>query len=144
MVVAFPCWQQRLAPLFDTVGEVMLIDTNDGDVARPTSAPLPAGAPLHKVLALVGLGVGTLVCGAISRPLHEMITAYGIEVIPFVVGDLQEVIRAWRDGRLEQDAFVMPGCRGRRRGRRGRCRHGERKARRCQAEIEQDRSEQER
>ncbi|MDP2862869.1 MAG: hypothetical protein Q8N95_08765, partial [Desulfobacterales bacterium] len=55
-------------------------------------------------------GVGTLVCGAISRPLHGMVIASGIRVISFVAGDLRKVINAWLDGNLESGKFAMPGC----------------------------------
>jgi hypothetical protein len=34
-------------------------------------------------------------------------------VIPFVAGDLREVIEAWMDGDLARDVFSMPGCRRR-------------------------------
>lgn len=51
-----------------------------------------------------------------------MVAAYDIRVIPFVAGDLREVIRAWLGGGLESPFFAMPGCNGRTRsvqGRRG-------------------------
>jgi predicted Fe-Mo cluster-binding NifX family protein len=59
---------------------------------------------------LVELGVGTLVCGAISRPLHDMVASQGIRVVPFVTGDLDKVVQAWLNGELARDAFCMPGC----------------------------------
>jgi hypothetical protein len=43
----------------------------------------------------------------------------GIRVIPFVTGELGQVIQAFRDGTLESDVFAMPGCCGRNRRRRG-------------------------
>lgn len=64
-------------------------------------------------------GVTTLVCGAVSRPLQERLSAVGIKVVPFVAGDLRQVIQASFDGSLNGSAFTMPGCCGRRRGRRG-------------------------
>ncbi len=72
----------------------------------------------RRLIRLAELDVGTLVCGAISRPLHEMVAAHGIEVIPFVAGDLSEVIQAWLGDKLEHDTFAMPGCCGRGRDRR--------------------------
>ncbi len=66
--------------------------------------------------------VGTVVCGAISRPIQEQLSAAGIEVVPFVAGELREVVRAWFSGGLYGAAFTMPGCCGRRRMRRGCCR----------------------
>lgn len=60
------------------------------------------------------LGIGALVCGAISRPIHELVAAYGIQVIPFVAGDLREINRAWQRGSLEDGTYAMPACWGRR------------------------------
>ena len=65
---------------------------------------------------------GELVCGAISRPLAEKALAAGIKVIPFVAGDVEEVIEARLQGELPSSALAMPGCLGRReRFRRARC-----------------------
>jgi hypothetical protein len=72
--------------------------------------------PSQKALRLAELGVDTLVCGAISRPLASMVAAYGIETVAFVAGDLTDVIQAWRDGTLGGGRFAMPGCCGRPRG----------------------------
>jgi predicted Fe-Mo cluster-binding NifX family protein len=140
MQAAFSCWQRRIAPVFDTACQVHLVEVISGQVTRTRELVLPDGLPVRRVLHLVELGTGTLVCGAVSRPLHELITAYGIMVIPFVAGDLDDVVQAWLAGGRQLGAFAMPGCRGRGRGRRRRARSGPRqgKVRTCQAEIEQD------
>jgi hypothetical protein len=61
----------------------------------------------------VELGIGTLVCGGTSRLMHGLATAYGIQVIPLVAGDLREVIWARLSGNLVPVAFPMPACSGR-------------------------------
>jgi hypothetical protein len=38
-----------------------------------------------------------------------MVTAYGIELVCFINGDLETVVDAWRRGALSGDAFIMPG-----------------------------------
>jgi predicted Fe-Mo cluster-binding NifX family protein len=64
-------------------------------------------------------GVGTLVCGAISRSLESLLAARGVEVIARVCGSVDEVLAAFIAGRLHDQRFAMPGCcRGRRRQRR--------------------------
>ncbi|MDY0109840.1 MAG: NifB/NifX family molybdenum-iron cluster-binding protein [Candidatus Krumholzibacteria bacterium] len=133
MKAAFAYWQQRIAPVFDTARQIRLVDTAGGRITGHSELTLTGDLPVQKVLKLVELGVGDLICGAISRPMHELIEAYGIKVFPFVAGELGEVVQAWLDGSLQRDAFAMPGCCGRRR-RRGR----QRKVRRCQGEIEPD------
>lgn len=115
---AFAHWDDRIAPVFDIARRIHVVEADEGRIVAETGEVLADDLPTQKAHRLVELGVGTLVCGAISRPFHEMVAAYGIRVIPFVAGDLSEVIQAWLSGNLERDAFAMPGCCGRGWGRR--------------------------
>lgn len=116
MKIAFAHWDNRIAPVFDTTRQIYVIETESERIVRETQESLDESLPIRKVLQLVELGVGTLVCGAISRAMYEMVIAYGIQVIPFIAGDLNEVIRGCLSGKLESDTFAMPGC-GRGKGR---------------------------
>jgi len=117
MKAAFAHWDHRIAPVFDVARQVHIVAAESGRMAAEAEEALSDDLPIQKAIRLAELGVGTLVCGAISRPLQAMVAAYGIRVIPFVAGDLGEVIQAWLRGGLEGDAFAMPGCCGRRRRR---------------------------
>jgi predicted Fe-Mo cluster-binding NifX family protein len=118
MKAAFACWDNRIAPVFDTAREIRVVEVEAKRIVRESQEMLPDASPAQKVLRLAELNIGTLTCGAISRAMHALVTAYGIQVVPFVVGDLQEVIRAWLTGSLERDVFAMPGCCALRRRRR--------------------------
>jgi predicted Fe-Mo cluster-binding NifX family protein len=110
---AFAVWENRIAPVFDTARSMDVIQVLSGHIDSRLTVTLPEGHPVHKTLRLVEFGVNVLVCGAISRQLQELITAYGIQVVAFVAGNLEEVISAWRDGKLKHETYAMPGCRGR-------------------------------
>lgn len=110
--IAFSSWNSRVAPVFDVAGRICLVETEAGRILSETVEILPAEEPVEKVRQLTRLSVNTLVCGAISRFLHDLVRSSGITVVPFVAGDLQEVIHAWMDDRLG-DRFAMPGCCGR-------------------------------
>jgi len=113
MKTAFACWDNRIAPVFDTAHQIHIVDAESGEIVSEIQEALPEDLPVQKALRLVELGIGTLVCGAISRPMYGLVAAYGIQVVPFVAGELREVIRAWLNGNLNREVFVMPGCRGR-------------------------------
>jgi predicted Fe-Mo cluster-binding NifX family protein len=122
MKTAFAYWDNRIAPVFDTARRILVVESYDGRIIGESEELLEDGPPVRRTVMLSQLGIATLVCGAISRPLREMILSSGIEVIPFIAGDLGEITRAWQDGELEDDRFAMPGCCGRRRfNRRGAC-----------------------
>jgi predicted Fe-Mo cluster-binding NifX family protein len=113
---AFAVWNERIAPVFDVASQVRLTDVESGCVVREDTVYHLRDAPLaEKAIWLAEQGVDVLVCGAISRPLQSMVAGYGIRVIPFVAGDLQEITQAWLAGTLESGLFAMPGCCRRRR-----------------------------
>jgi len=116
MKTAFAYWDKRIAPVFDIARHIHLVEAEAGQIVTERQEILADDLPVQKALFLAQLGIGTLVCGAISRPLQALVTAYGIQVIPFVAGELGEVIQAWLSGNLTGDRFSMPGCcdRGRR------------------------------
>jgi len=115
---AVSIWNGRIAPVFDVSRKLLVLEIERAEVVTRKEEPLPGPDPGDRIARLSALKVEELICGAISRPLHEMVLAHGIRVIPFVKGDLGEVIQAWLKGELENEAFLMPGCcgRGRRRG----------------------------
>jgi len=78
----------------------------DGRIVSEKTLALPAPA----IIWLRERHVDTVVCGAISRPLQTQLTVAGITVVPFVAGDLRQVIQASFAGTLSGKAFTMPGC----------------------------------
>ncbi|PIU45056.1 MAG: hypothetical protein COS95_05685 [Ignavibacteriales bacterium CG07_land_8_20_14_0_80_59_12] len=112
MKAAFATWNNRIAPVFDVARQIHLVEAAAGKDVHETQVVLVGELPVQKALRLAELGVSTLVCGAISRRLHDTVAAHGIRVIPFVAGDLRDVIEAWLAGALDSDTFAMPGCSG--------------------------------
>ncbi len=113
MKIAFAFWDNRIAPVFDTSRQIYVIDAESGHIVREAEEDLTDDLLVRKILRLVELGIDTVVCGAISRSTYELVSAYGIHVVPFVAGDLDEVIRVWLSGNLDSETFTMPGCGGR-------------------------------
>lgn len=113
MKAAFATWNDRIAPVFDVSGRIHVVEIEAGRIVREVRRALTEDVPIRKALSLAELGVEVLVCGAISRSLYGQIVSTGIRVVPFVAGDLRDVIDAWRKGALSAEAFAMPGCCGR-------------------------------
>jgi len=114
--VAFAAWNDRIAPVFDVSEKIRIVEVEDGRVVRETPRGLSGDQPEQKVRALVETGAEVLICGAISKLLYDRITAGGIRVVPFIAGDLAEIIQAWLGGNLGKTVYAMPGCFKRRRG----------------------------
>lgn len=110
MKTAFAYWDNRIAPVFDTARQIHIVESDGGRVVRKEDSALPDAPPWAKAHRLADLGIETLVCGAISRSLAELVAASGIEVVSFVTGGLDEVVGAALRGGLWHHVFAMPGC----------------------------------
>jgi len=125
MRIAIPIWEDKISPVLDTASRLLVVECDDqGEVAR-FEIQLEGEAPPLKWLRLHGMGIHTLICGAVSRSVLRTLDASGVTVIPEIAGKAQDVIEAYLRGRLNHSRFLMPGCR------RGRAGGGMSSRRRC-------------
>ncbi len=115
MKTAFSYWDTRIAPMFDTALQVRVVESEVGELVSDQLLTLTAISAAQRIVELRAMGVEFLICGAVSKGLQGMLVSYGIEVVPFVAGDLDEIVAAWVNERLEPESYAMPGCGGRRR-----------------------------
>jgi predicted Fe-Mo cluster-binding NifX family protein len=116
MKMAVSTWNGRISPVFDVSRHMVVVEIDQGIIHRKLEESLDKDLG-RKVEKITGDGIQLLICGAISQSLAEMLTLRGVQVIPFIAGNVDEVIQASMAGQLNQSCFVMPGCCGRRRHR---------------------------
>lgn len=111
MKVAMPVWNDCVSTVFDFADCLLVVDC-ESEVIRGRSMVDLTGTDLaEKVARLRELGIGALLCGAVSRPLEQMIRAAGIEMVPFLRGRADDVLNAYLSGHLPEPGFMLPGCR---------------------------------
>lgn len=131
MRLAIPIRDSLIATVADFAHVLMLVDyDNKVEICRNVVDFHRQIVPA-RVAVLDDNGVNTLICGAISRPFATMVIHCGIELIPFMSGNVEEVMTAYFAGDLANPRFFMPGrskgmqwCFYGGRGMRGRGRHG--------------------
>jgi len=111
--VAIPYWQNRISPVFDVAGRLLVVTMANGTEQGRQSVALIDRDIRARALTLSRLGVQVLICGNLSRPLQMAVAQQGIEVIAHICGDVEHVLAAYAGGRLLQDDFLTPGARGR-------------------------------
>ena len=126
MRVAVPTWANRVSPVFDVARQLVVTEIENGAVVSRNEAQIEETEPMTRAKRVADLGVSVLICAAISMPLEVMLASAGVRVIPHTCGPVEDVLRAFVSGRLTDQAFLMPGCCGRRRRMRGRRRGGRR------------------
>ena len=129
MKVSLPIWQGKVAGVFDFADVLLLVDMENGIEKSRNEVPLTERSGPERVGKLRQLDVQVLICGAISKPLAEMVHGAGIEVLPFVSGTVEQVLAAYKMGKLDlpQYAFADYGEGVRPSGYRHRLRHSRRR-----------------
>jgi hypothetical protein len=113
-MIAIPVMRGRVAPVLNWCSRILIFpSTLEGEMGQEFCAP--ELGPLERLQVLLAKGVNTLICGALSADLQNGATQLGFKVIPGVAGDIDEVLMAYRQNRLDQPEFWLPGCRGPRR-----------------------------
>jgi predicted Fe-Mo cluster-binding NifX family protein len=115
MRVAIPQWQGRISPVLDSASDLLMVDVEAGQEVRREARQLGRVDPLARAQEIANLGVGTVICGAISAPMEARLVSAGVRVIGFTCGTVDEVLEAFLKGELASRTFVMPGCQGWRR-----------------------------
>ena len=110
MKVAIPCWQGRVSPVLDVASRALLVTLDRGRETTRQEVSVDGTGVLHRARHILRLGVDAVICGAVSRPLELALHSVGIDVIAHVCGQVDEVLAAFIDERLDEDAYLMPGC----------------------------------
>ena len=92
-----------------------MVDVEAGQEVRREARQLGRADPLARAQEITNLGVGTVICGAISAPMQARLASAGVRVIGFTCGTVDDVLEAFLKGELASRTFVMPGCQGWRR-----------------------------
>jgi len=117
MNVALTVWNGRISPVFDVARDFLVLTLEDGRVVDTRLEKFDSGQAMQKPALLSALQIHTLICGAISRPLAEMATSFGIQTLSFIAGETEQVINAFLADDLPSPALSMPGCGKKHRGR---------------------------
>ena len=94
-------WQDRVSPVFDVADHLLLLDVEGRLEVGRKNLRLTGRSPFERVKELSGLGVDVLLCGAISLTLEKALIGAGIRVVGFLGGELEAVISAFLEGRLD-------------------------------------------
>ncbi len=82
------------------------------DITTNEEKVVDNGGYSHHELApyLKSLGVDTLICGGIGNHGVEALASSDIKLIPGVIGDVKDVIKAFKEGSLVGNPNAMHSC----------------------------------
>ena len=111
MKIAIPVWEDKISPVLDTASRLLIVEVLDQKESSRFEKPLDANGLSLRCSKIKGLGIDVLICGAISRQFSSMLTASGMDIIPWISGHTEDVLKAYLQGTLFHPRFYMPGCR---------------------------------
>jgi predicted Fe-Mo cluster-binding NifX family protein len=109
MRIAVPVWENKVSPVLDTASRLLIVDIKDREAKASFETHLEDQDFPQRCLRIQGMGVDVLICGAVSRPFLRMLMASGMEIIPGVSGNPDDVLAAYLSGTIHQQEFLMPG-----------------------------------
>ena len=122
MKVALTAWEDRISPVFDAARTLLIAEVENGEIVKRQHVSFFPEMSWRLAGTLNEMEIDVLICGAISQFPAGVIENSGIQLIPFVSGNVENVLDAYAAGDQLVPAFSMPGCgwrHGRRKGRHG-------------------------
>lgn len=108
--IAVTVWGQRVSPVFDSARTLLIAEINGKVLTASSRIAFDPDRPLELLHLLRAQEVILIICGAVSEGPAAMIEAAGIELIPFIAGDVQQVLEHFCQRRRLDHSFRMPGC----------------------------------
>ena len=118
MKIAIPTFNSRVSPRFDFASKMLVATVERGKIVDREIYSLINLNPIRRSSLLCELGVNVLICGGINNFSQRLIIGNGIDVIPMVQGEVEEVLNLFINGDL--NSSIMPILQGRRK----RCHRG--------------------
>ncbi len=110
MRIAIPIWEDKISPVLDTASRLLIVEIEDRNVASRFEIYLDEQDLSRRCFRIRGMEVDILICGAISQHFARMLLGSGIDLIPEISGQTEEVLKAYLQGDLFNSRFLMPGC----------------------------------
>ena len=123
--IALTLWENRISPVFDAAHDLLFAKIEGSQVVDQHCLSFDPDKVASLIVTLRDHEVKILICGAISEFPATLITDSGIRLIPFISGNVDQVLHLFASGESIVPGFLMPGCGKRKPGQcqgRGRCR----------------------
>lgn len=110
MHLALTIWNGSIATVADFAQRLQLVQVDHGRIVAQREAEAPGHDAACWCARLAGEGVGTLICGAITRHLGQRLELAGITVVDGCAGPTAAVLAAWLAGTVDEQRLRLPGC----------------------------------
>ena len=107
--IAVPIFNSRISPVFDTCTRILLVEFKKGREITRKEFDLDNFSLRERLQVMEKNAVSVIICGGISDVFHSILSNSNILLICGICGNIDEVLKAHCDGRLDDPCFFMPG-----------------------------------
>ena len=107
MRVAITIWENRVSPVADSAGELLVVDVAAESIISRRHECFEDDSLFHRAGKLAELCVSTFICGAISDFYSGLVEGYGIRLIPFARGRVDDVLNGFLRNTLVNPRLVV-------------------------------------
>lgn len=108
--IAVTVWGHRVSPVFDSARTLLIAEIDGTTLVGTSQLTFDPERPLELLQMLRTQQVMLIICGAVSEGPAAMIEAAGVELIPFIAGDVRVILDHYLQGQPFGAEFRMPGC----------------------------------
>jgi predicted Fe-Mo cluster-binding NifX family protein len=105
--IAIPIFGTRVSSRLDCAESVLLVTVDDSTVKKREQVRLVQTNPLEKINMLIQLGVEVVICGGITEICSNKFNDCGMQVIPWVRGEAEEVLSQFLAGKLAKTSSLQ-------------------------------------
>ncbi len=109
--VAIPIFQNRISPVLDSCRHMLIIDIDQGAEMDRETVYMDEMSLTERCGIFAKLDVTMMICGGVSEVFANMLMGAGIHLLNGIAGEVDDVITAFFEGRLDKPQFYMPGFR---------------------------------
>ena len=114
-MLAIPVFRDRVAPVLDWCSKIIIIPEGGLDASSGRQVDVMGENIFSLMRRLHEQGIKTLICGALSPKMLIYVERIGLTIIHGIAGDIDEILRAYREQTLDLPQYWLPGCCGQRR-----------------------------
>jgi predicted Fe-Mo cluster-binding NifX family protein len=112
MKVAVPVWKNNISPVLDAAKTIRIYEIDESGIKILGEINFKNNE--YDAALIIAENAEVLVCGALSDVLEARLNALGVKVHPWVMGEIEDIVKCYSVGGISSKEHSMPGCRRRR------------------------------
>jgi predicted Fe-Mo cluster-binding NifX family protein len=104
--IALSTYRNRISSRLDSSDEILVLFFENGIEKKREKIRIVPSSPLDKIQQIKELNPDVLICGGLTQLCDNKLKNSKINVIPWVTGNIEDVLRNFLDGKISEEELV--------------------------------------